>query len=286
MEPPAGPAEGTTTGVQNGPLGSCTVFPPDNAWNTDVSEMRVHANSANYIANILANGGGFLHVDFGIPYVTVGATQPKVPVSFIDYPDESDPGPYPIPLQAPIEDSPDARVITVDTDNCVLYELYDASRSENGWVASLGARWDLTSNALRPIGWASADMAGLPVFAGLLRYDEVASGHVGHALRVTMHATQNGFVPPATHSSVSGSTDPNRPPMGLRFRLRADFDTSAFTGQSRVIVEALKKYGLIVADTGANWFLTASVDARWSDDLQQLRTVPGSAFEVVDPRPF
>jgi hypothetical protein len=285
------PSGGSATGDQNGSLGSCPVFPADNAWNTDVSQAPVDANSANYIANILANGADFLHADFGgggaygIPYVTVAGTQPAVPIDFFDWPEESEPGPYPIPLQAPIEGGSDAHVLTIDRDHCVLYELYNASRSGSGWAASNGARWDLTSNALRPIGWTSADAAGLPIFAGLARYDEVASGHIDHALRVTVNATQKGFVLPATHYA-SSSTDPNRPPMGLRLRLRADYDTSGFHGQSRVILEALKKYGLIVADNGSNWFITGASDSRWDDtDLNQLKTVPGSAFEVVDTGP-
>jgi hypothetical protein len=248
----------------------------------------VHANSANYITNILANGGDFLHADFGgggeygIPYVTVAGTQPTVPIDFFDWPEESDPGPYPIPLQAPVEGGSDAHVLTVDRDHCVLYELYNASQSGDGWAASNGARWDLTSNALRPIGWTSADAAGLPIFAGLARYDEVAAGHIDHALRVTVNATQKGFVLPATHYA-SSSTDPNRPPMGLRLRLRSDYDLSRFHGDSLVILQALKKYGLIVADNGSNWFITGAADSRWNDDdLNQLKTVPGSAFEAVD----
>jgi hypothetical protein len=282
---------GSTTGDQNGSLGTCPVFPSDNAWNTSVANASVHSNSANYINNILANGGDFLHADFGgdgeygIPYVTVSGTQPKVPTTFVDWPEESDPGPYPIPLQAPVEGGSDRHVLTVDRDNCVLYELFNASRSGSGWAASNGAKWDLRSNALRPIGWTSADAAGLPIFAGLARYDEVASGHIDHALRVTVNLTQKGFVLPATHYA-SSSTDPNRPPMGLRLRLRADYDLSRFHGQSRVILEALEKYGLIVADNGSNWFITGAADPRWDDDdLNQLKTVPGSAFEVVDTGP-
>src|SRR3954467_3681887 len=211
---------GSATGDQNGSLGSCPVFPADNAWNTDIATAPVHANSANYIDNILANGGDFLHADFGgggeygIPYVTVSGNQPLVPTNFFDWADESDPGPYPIPLEAPVEGGSDRHVLTIDRDHCVLYELFNASRAGNGWAASNGAKWDLESNALRPIGWTSADAAGLPIFAGLARYDEVASGHIDHALRVTVNATQHGFVLPATHAA-SSSTDPNRPPMGL-----------------------------------------------------------------------
>ena len=286
-----GTAGGSATGDQNGSLGSCKVFPADNAWNTDISNAPVHANSTNYITNILANGGDFLHADFGgggeygIPYVTVAGNQPLVPTTFFDWPEESDPGPYPIPLHAPVEGGSDRHVLTIDRDHCVLYELFNATQSGSGWSASNGAKWDLTTNRLRTIGWTSADAAGLPIFAGLARYDEVASGHIDHALRVTVNATQKGFVLPATHYA-SSSTDPNRPPMGLRLRLRADYDISRFTGQSRVIMVALKKYGLIVADNGSNWFITGAADSRWNDDdLNQLKTVPGSAFEVVDTGP-
>ena len=282
---------GSATGDQNGSLGTCPVFPADNAWNTNVANAPVHANSANYIKNILDNGGDYLHADFGgdgeygIPYVTVAGNQPTVPTTFFDWPEESDPGPYPIPLQAPVEGGSDRHVLTVDRDHCVLYELFNASRSGSGWAASNGAKWDLTSNTLRPIGWTSADAAGLPIFAGLARFDEVASGHIDHALRVTVNATQKGFVLPATHYA-SSNTDPNRPPMGLRLRLRADYNISGFHGQSRVILEAMKKYGLIVADNGSNWFITGAADSRWDDDdLNQLKTVPGSAFEVVDTGP-
>jgi len=288
---PGGGAASSATGERNGSLGSCRVLPADNAWNTDVSGYRVNPSSASYIANILANGGDFLHADFGgggaygIPYVTVSGAQARVPVDFVDWPDESDPGPYPIPLGAPIEGGSDRHVLVVDRDACVLYELYNATPAGDRWQASNGARFDLRSNALRPLGWTSADAAGLPIFPGLVRYDEVASGHIDHALRFTVNATQRGYVLPATHDA-SSSTDPNRPPMGLRLRLRADFDVSGYTGQARVVLDALKRYGMIVADNGSNWFITGAADTRWNDtDLDQLKRVPGSAFEVVDTGP-
>jgi hypothetical protein len=288
---PSVPPDATVPGDPNGPLGSCSVFPADNPWNTDVSGYPVHPNSAGYIANILANGGDHLHADFGgggaygIPYVTVPGSQPKVPIEFVDWPDESDPGPYPIPLDAPIERGSDRHVIAVDRDACVLYELYNATPLADRWRASNGARFDLRSNALRPLGWTSADAAGLPIFAGLVRYDEVAAGQITHALRFTVSATQRGFVLPATHYA-SSSTDPNRSPMGLRLRLKAGYDISGFTGQSRVVLEALKRYGMIVADNGSNWYITGAADSRWDDtDLDQLKRVPGSAFEVVDTGP-
>jgi len=291
-------AAGTTVGALAGPgaaggaapgprIAGCPVFPRSNAWNRDVSGAPVDPRSAQYIAAI---GPGNLHPDFasrryGIPITVASASQARVPVRFTGYPQESDPGPYPIPLQAPVEGGSDRHVLTIDRDHCVLYELFNASRSGSGWAASNGAKWDLKSNALRPIGWTSADAAGLPIFAGLARYDEVASGHIDHALRVTVNLTQKGFVLPATHYA-SSSTDPNRPPMGLRLRLRSDYDLSPFHGQSRVILDAMKKYGLIVADNGSNWFITGAADSRWNDDdLNQLKTVPGSAFEVVDTGP-
>jgi hypothetical protein len=265
------------------------VFPADNAWNRDVSTLPVDANSANYLAAITALGGNqHLHADFGgagaygIPYITVPGTQSPVPVDFVAYGDESDPGPYPIPLAAPVEGGSDAHVLAVDRDHCKLYELFAASRGASRWSADSGAVFDLTSNALRPDGWTSADAAGLPIFPGLVRYDEVASGHIDHALRFTVSRTQKAYLHPATHYA-SSYTNANLPPMGLRLRLKATFDVTGYTGQARVVLNALKKYGMIVADNGSNWFISGAVDTRWNDtDLDQLKTVPGSAFEVVN----
>jgi hypothetical protein len=290
-KPPPPPPPPPSGGTQNGSLGSCPVLPANNAWNTDISAAPLHPNSSSYINQILADGGDFLHADFGgggaygIPYITVPGSQPRVAVNFTDYGDESDPGPYPIPLNAPIEggssSTGDRHVIAVDRDNCMLYELFYAFPRTSRWDASSGAVFNLRSNALRPDYWTSADAAGLPIFPGLARYDEVARGVINHALRVTFSATQRGFIHPATHFA-SSSTNANRPPMGLRLRLNKDYDISGFTGQSRVILTALKKYGLIVADNGSNWFITGAADSRWSDnDLNQLKNVPGSAFEVV-----
>jgi hypothetical protein len=267
------------------------VFPADNAWNRDVSTLRVDANSANYLAGIAGLGGNQkLHADFGgageygIPYITVPGTQAKVPVDFTDYGDESDPGPYPIPLAAPIEGDGggDAHVLAVDRDHCRLYELYTANAGASRWSAASGAVFDLTSNALRPEGWTSADAAGLPIFPGLVRYDEVASGHIDHALRFTVSKSQRAYLHPATHWA-SSSTNANLMPMGLRLRLKANFDVSSYSGESRVVLSALQKYGMIVADNGSNWFISGAQDTRWDDeDLNQLKTVPGSAFEVVN----
>ncbi|HZP28997.1 MAG TPA: hypothetical protein VFC99_08595 [Acidimicrobiia bacterium] len=293
--PPAPAAPPARTGTTNGSLGSCSVFPADNPWNTDVSTFPVSANSTNYIANILASGNQYLHADFGgggaygIPYVTVGSGEPQVPIDFTAYGDESDPGPYPVPLGAPVEGGSasdgDRHVIAVDKDACKLYEMYRAFPQADHWNADSGAVFDLRSNALRPLGWTSADAAGLPIFPGLARYDEVASGQITHALRFTVARTQKGYILPATHYA-SSSTDPNRPPMGLRLRLQASFDISHYTGEARVILVALKRYGMIVADNGSNWYITGASDPRWDDnDLNQLKTVPGSAFEVVDTGP-
>lgn len=285
--PPPPPPNYGGTGTQNGPMGTCKVFPADNPWNTPIDTLSPDPNSDDYIRQILADGGDFLHADFGgggaygIPYITVPGSQTKVPVNFVDWPGESDPGPYPIPLGAPIEGGSDRHVLAVDRDNCKLYEMYNATPRSSRWDASNGAVFDLKTNTLRPDYWTSADAAGLPIFAGLVRFDEVAAGVINHALRVTFDMTQHGFIHPATHWA-SGSTNPDRPPMGLRLRLKANYDLSGFTGQSLVIMRALKKYGLIVADNGSNWFITGAADSRWNDnDLNQLKSVPGSAFEVV-----
>ncbi len=280
---------GGGTWAQNGSLGNCHVFPTDNPWNRDVSTLPVDTNSTNYLAAIAGLGGNQkLHADFGgdgaygIPYITVPGTQSKLPVDFTDYGDESDPGPYPIPLNAPVEGGSDAHVLAVDRDHCKLYELFAASAGSSSWSAASGAVFDLTSNALRPEGWTSADAAGLPIFPGLVRYDEVANGHIDHALRFTVSRTQRAYLHPATHWA-SSYTNANLPPMGLRLRLKASFDVSSFTGEARVVLNALKKYGMIVADNGSNWFISGAADSRWNDtDLDQLKTVPGSAFEVVN----
>jgi hypothetical protein len=205
-----------------------------------------------------------------------------VPVNFTDYGDESDPGPYPIPLGAPIENGSDAHVLAVDRDHCKLYEMYASSAAGDHWDAGSGAAFDLQSDALRPDGWTSADAAGLPIFPGLVRYDEVANGRINHALRFTVSRTQRAYIHPATHYA-SSSTDAALPPMGLRLRLKASFDVSGYHGEARVVLDALKKYGMIVADNGSNFYITGAADSRWDDtDLDQLKSVPGGAFEVVN----
>jgi hypothetical protein len=211
-------------------------------------------------------------------------------VSFY-YDDESDPGPYPIPPDAPIEGGPnstgDRHILVVDVQNEMLYEVFDAHPDGAGWACGSGAIWDLTSNALRPLGWTSADAAGLPIFPGLVRYDEVVErGEITHAIRFTVSQTQRGYILPATHYA-SSSTDPNRPPMGLRVRLKASFDISGYTPNVQVILRAMKKYGMIVADNGSNWYVSGAPDPRWDDDeLRQLRNVKGHDFEVVDTGPI
>jgi hypothetical protein len=274
--------------IATGPtLGGCAMFPTDNPWNRDASNDPVDPNSENYIASIGAAIN--LHADFGsdptygIPYVVVPGTQPFVPITFTAYGSESDPGPYPIPSNAPVEAGSDAHVLTLDAGNCTLYEMYNASKDPNGagWFADSGAVFNLSSNALRPDGWTSADAAGLPILPGLVRYDEVTAGSINHALRFTLAQTQRAYVHPATHYA-SSSTNANLPPMGMRVRLKASYDVSGFTGEARVVLNALKRYGMMVADNGSNWFISGSTDTRWNDaDLNQLKTVPGSAFEVV-----
>jgi len=276
-------------------VGGCHVFPSDNAWNTDVSHAPVRANSAEYVANIDSTGNTMLHPDFGgggeygIPFTVVDSTEPRRRVVYTAYGDESDPGPFPVPPNAPVEggnvSDGDRHVVVVQRGTCHLYELGRAFWRGDHWDADVGVNWNLGSNALRPLGWTSADAAGLPILPGLVRYDEVASGAVKHALRFTVSRTQKGYVFPATHYA-SSSTDPSRPPMGLRFRLKASFDLSGFHGQSLVILRALKQYGMIVADNGSSWFITGAADPRWDDDnLRQLKSVPGSAFEAVDTGP-
>lgn len=268
-------------------LSGCSVFPADNPWNRDISNDPVDPNSANYIASIGATTN--LHADFGsdptygIPYVVVPGSQLFVPITFNEFGSESDPGPYPVPPSAPVEAGSDAHVLVLDSGNCTLYEMYHAAKDASGpgWSAGSGAKFDLSSNALRPEGWTSADAAGLPILPGLVRYDEVTAGAINHALRFTVSRTQRAYVHPATHYA-SSSTNANLPPMGLRVRLKASYNISGFTREARVVLNALKKYGMMVADNGSNWFITGATDSRWDDnDLNQLKTVPGSAFEVV-----
>jgi len=271
-------------------LGGRRPFPDDNPWNTVITGAQVASNSATLIASC---GVRNLHPDFGtvwdgapngIPYIVVHSGQATVPVSF-DYADESDPGPYPIPADAPIEGGPsssgDRHVLVVDVDAWKLYELFDAHPVNGGksWTAGSGAIFDLGSDALRPAGWTSADAAGLPIFPGLVRYDEaVTQGHIDHALRFTCPRTRKAYVSPARHYA-SSDTSSALPPMGMRVRLKANFDTTSFPPPVRAILRAMMRYGMFVADNGSGWYVSGAPDPRWSDDdLATLSRVPSSAF--------
>ncbi|HMN30797.1 MAG TPA: hypothetical protein PKE45_21770 [Caldilineaceae bacterium] len=275
-------------------IAGCVVFPADNIWNVPVDQAPLDANSAAYVQTIGADV--HLHADFGsglwdggpigIPYVVVPGNQPKVTVTF-NYDDESDVGPYPIPPDPPIEGGPnsdgDRHILMVDRDNCLLYELFAAYPQTDGtWEAGSGAIFDLTSHALRPASWTSADAAGLPVLPGLIRYDEVASGEITHAIRFTTDETRDEYIWPARHQA-SDLTGANYPPMGQRFRLQADYPISGFSPEVQVILRAMKKYGLILADNGSPWYISGAPDERWDNDmLHELDAVFGSAFEAVD----
>lgn len=278
-------------------VGPCQVFPSDNIWNREIFYDPVHPQSATFISNILANGGDYIHPDFGeeatygIPWTTVTNAQANANVDFVEWPEESDPGPYPIPSNAQVEgnlgntcdNGGDCHVIVINTDTCMLYELYAATNvGGNNWEADNGAIFDLNSNALRPAGWTSADAAGLPIFPGLVRCDEVMAGEINHAMRFTITRPYSGFyVYPARHATGTGTA--NFPAYGARMRLKADYDLSGFTGQALVIATAMKRYGLILADIGSNWYVTGdSNPACWDDDdLNQLKDIHGSAFEFV-----
>ena len=266
-------------------IAGCTVFPADNPWNRDVSGDPVDPRSDAYIARIGASA--FLHPDFGrdptygIPWTSVPGTQPRVPMSF-DYDDESDPGPYPIPPDAPVEAGGDRHILVVDREACRLYETFDSRYVGPGWRCGSGAIFDLRSNALRPDGWTSADAAGLPILPGLVRREEVLAGEILHALRFTVRRTQRAYVSPATHFA-SSDTDPDLPPMGMRFRLKKSYPIAGFPRQARIVLQALKEYGMIVSDNGSNWYVSGAPSPKWSNDqLHTLHRVPGSAFEVVD----
>jgi len=281
--------------AQGPTIGGCPVLPADNVWNTRIDHLPVDPQSNNYISRIGA--GDPLHPDFGsgtiqgrpfgIPFVTVGDSQPLVPIRFY-YADESDPGPYPFPPNAPIEggkfSTGDRHVLVVDIDNCVLYEAYRCLPLGGGnrWLAGSGAVYDLTSNALRPAGWTSADAAGLPMVPGLCRQDEVAAGEIRHALRFTVSQTRDEFIWPARHSA-SSSNDPDLPPMGQRFRLKASYDISSHPPEAQVILTALKRYGMILADNGSDWYISGTQDNLWDNDvLNTLKNVHGSDFEAID----
>jgi hypothetical protein len=276
----------------NGDLSPRRLFPDDNPWNQPVDTAQVDPNSDAIIDLIGATdafhpdfGASWNGGPFGIPYVVVSGTQARVPVRF-DYDDESDPGPYPIPPNPPIEggawSTGDRHILIVDRDAWKLYELFSAyPQADGSWHAGSGAIFDLGSNALRPAGWTSADAAGLPILAGLVRYDEVTAGEIAHALRFTVSRTRRAYLYPARHWA-STDISPLRPPMGMRVRLKASFNISAYPARVQVILRALKKYGMIVADNGSDWYLSGVADARWNDgELNTLKQLRGGDFEVI-----
>ena len=273
---------------------ACPVFPPDNVLNTDISTLPVNAHSSQWLAS-MGGPGRMLHPDFGpsgdpsvpygIPYTVVGGTHPKVSVAF-RYASESDPGPYPFGADTPIEggaaSTGDRHALMLESDTCTLYELYDAQYSPGASTAESGATWNLRSDALRPAGWTSADAAGLPIMPLLLRPDEVRSGSIHHAIRVTAASTQASYLWPARHEA-SSSSNPALPPMGARFRLRAGVDISHFSAAAQVVLTAFRHFGLIVADNGSNWYFQGSADPSWDPALiSELKTIPASDFEAVD----
>jgi hypothetical protein len=282
----------------------CPIFPADNPWNTridDPTAYPVKSNSDDIIDEIGRNTG--LHPDFGttyagapngIPYVYVPDDQAKVPVTF-NYSDESDPGPYPIPADAPIEGGPqsdgDRHVLVIQKGSCLLYEMWNSHPRNGGasWSSGSGAIFDLTSNDLRPDGWTSADAAGLPVYPGLIRYDEVVeTGVIDHALRFTVDRTSDGYIHPATHyaGDCNPTNCPDVPPMGLRLRMKANYDCSRRSSEVQVICTALKTYGMFVADNGSNWYMSGAPDERWDEDnIHELGQITGDAFEVIDTGP-
>ncbi|HUO47717.1 MAG TPA: hypothetical protein VMU09_02685 [Acidimicrobiales bacterium] len=274
--------------------GGCPAFPADDVWNADISALPVDPHSAAWTASMSA-ASTHLHPDFGpsgdpsnpygMPFTVVPAGHPVVSVAF-DYADESDPGPYPFGADTPIEggasSTGDRHALMLDPATCTLYELYDATYAPGGSTAGSGAIWNLRSNALRPATWTSADAAGLPILPGLLRYDEVLAGSVTHAIRMTAVSTDKSFVWPARHQAGTRS-DPSLPPMGARFRLRADFDVSGYSAQAQVVLRAMRHYGLILADNGSNWYFGGTADPAWPAALvAELKQVPASAFDAVD----
>jgi hypothetical protein len=279
----------------NAALGSCPLLPADNIWNAPVDTLPLDANSGAYVAAI--GSEAVIHADFGsgtwdggpigIPFVSVPGSQPAVDIHYTAYGSESDPGPFPVPGDAPVEGGSasdgDRHVLVVDRDNCRLYELYRSFLQADGsWNADAGAVYDLSSNALRPDGWTSADAAGLPIFPGLVRYDEMAAGEIVHAIRFTAPQTRQAYVWPARHYA-SSSSDPSLPPMGQRFRLKAGVDISGYSGPMQAILRAMKKYGIILADNGSAWYVSGAPDERWDNNmLHELGNIHGADFEAVD----
>jgi hypothetical protein len=291
------PSCGAMTAVQDGSLNGFVPFPANSAWNADISSAALDTNSSAIVTFIGA--GIAVHPDFGaglyqgqsigIPYLVVNSLQSPVTINFTAYGTESDPGPMPIPVTAPIEGYPtpsgDRHVLVLDNANCWLYELYNAAPNGTAWNADSAAVWDLTANQQRPYTWTSADAAGLPIFPGLLRYDEVAAGHINHALRFTLQSSRAAFVPPASHWAAN-SSNALAAPMGMRMRLKANFNVATFSAANQVILNALKKYGMIMADNGSSMYLSGAPDDRWdNNDLHNLGNVHASDFEVVQMNP-
>jgi hypothetical protein len=284
---------------QGASLNGFRPFPSDNLWNKDVSASPVDANS-NAIINFIGTTVS-VHADFGagqyqgstigIPYTVVGVQQSLTPIDYQAYGDESDPGPMPISLSAPIEGYPnpgtgDRHVLVLDNVNCFLYELFSSYPQSAAWNADSGAVWDLTTDEQRPWTWTSADAAGLPIFPGLVRYDEVAAGQIPHAIRFTVSKSKAAMTPPASHWA-GNSTDPNAPPMGMRLRLKASFNASSYSAANQVILAAMKKYGLILADNGSSMYISGAPDDRWDNsDLHNLGNLKASDFEVVQITPL
>jgi hypothetical protein len=268
---------------------SCPLFPTDNIWHADVSGLPVHARSAAWMSS-MDSSTRRLHPDFGpngtdrpygIPYQVVSGSAQKVAVSF-DYEDESDAGPYPFGPSTPVEEGGDAHALVVDKDNCKLYELFAANWNGGHPTAGSGAIWDLKSHALRQSGWTSADAAGLPILPGLLRVDEVAAGNVDHAIRMTASRTDKRFVWPARHQAGEADNQ-SLPPMGAWFRLRSNYDMSKLRPDTQVVLRAMQRHGMILADNGSNWYFTGTSEPGWdSDMLDELKTVPAGAFDAVD----
>lgn len=280
------PAADSTLGP-SAPIGF-RPFPASNAWNQPIDTAQVDSSSAKFVATIGSNDR--FHPDFGteptygIPYVVVDSTQARVNLTF-QWPGESDLGPYPIPNDAPVEggnpNSGDRHVIVIDRDRRILYEVYAAKKHSDHWSAGSGAIFDLESNALRPDGWTSADAAGLPIFPGLVRYEEVAAGAINHAIRFTVNRTRRAYTLPARHQA-SESLNDSLPPMGARARLKASVNISGLSPQARVIAQAMKTYGIILADNGSDWYFSGTSDDRWDDDqLNELKDLRGSDFEFV-----
>ena len=275
--------------IGNGPsLAGCPMFPANNVWNTPIDTLPVHAMSDAWIESI--GSGETIHMDFGsgtweggligIPFnIVAGSTVPTFEAEFY-YPEESDAGPYPIPDNPNIEYGSDHHILVVDTETCTLYEIFDASFDGANWQGGGGAIWDLNSNALRPDTWTSADAAGLPILPGLVRYDEIETGAINHALRFTAETTA-GYLWPGRH--LTDDPQDGVPPLGSRFRLKADYDISGFPPEMQVILQALKTYGMFLADNGSDWYVSGAPDERWDNDMLHLLDVlTGNDFEAVD----